>query len=220
MGRRRRSGSNATQRAASIAVRTRTGRSPQTSSSTPRARGRASWACACGVDLPVTPLRRQVAATVPTDVLPASMPMTIFTGDGFHLRVRDGRVLLLWPTPGVPGAPFEMPVDPAWIEAVHAKASRARAARWRTCRSIATASWAGLYEMSPDKHAILGVAPGMPESLPDQRLVRPRRDARAGARAPARRDHPRRRARRRSTPRRSGLRVLPKADWNPVSELL
>ena len=49
----------------------------------------------------MTPLRRQVAATAPTDVLPASMPMTIFTGDGFHFRVRDGRVLLLWPTPGV-----------------------------------------------------------------------------------------------------------------------
>ncbi len=56
-----------------------------------------------GVPLPVTPLRRQVAATVPCTLLPPDMPMTIFAGDGFHFRVRDGRVLLLWPSPGVPG---------------------------------------------------------------------------------------------------------------------
>ena len=119
------------------------------------------FACGCGLDLPVTPLRRQVAATEPTDILPASMPMTIFTGDGFHFRVRDGRVLLLWPTPGVMGAPFEMPVDPAWVDAVTAKA-RARVPALADVRVDRAASWAGLYEMSPDKHAILGVAPGCP----------------------------------------------------------
>ena len=50
-----------------------------------------------GVDLPVTPVRRQVALTAPTNALPPSTPMTIFAEDGFHFRVRDGRVLLLWP---------------------------------------------------------------------------------------------------------------------------
>ena len=39
------------------------------------------------------------------------MPMTIFAGDGFHFRVRDGRVLLLWPSPGVPGEPFSIELD-------------------------------------------------------------------------------------------------------------
>ena len=77
---------------------------------------------ACGLEVPVVPLRRQVAQTVPTDALPAGMPMTIFVGDGFHLRVRDGRVLLLWPTPGVDGAPFDDRVDDDWIDAVAAKA--------------------------------------------------------------------------------------------------
>ena len=52
-----------------------------------------------GVEVPVSPLRRQVAVTAPTAALPASMPMLIFP-DGFHLRVRDGRVLLLWPSDG------------------------------------------------------------------------------------------------------------------------
>src|SRR5439155_27138886 len=43
-----------------------------------------------GINLPVTPLRRQVAITTPCDLLPPAMPMTIFAGDGFHLHVRDG----------------------------------------------------------------------------------------------------------------------------------
>ena len=110
-----------------------------------------------GVELPVTPLRRQVAATVPCDRLPASMPMTIWAGDGFHLRVRDGRVLLLWPTPGVPNRPFDDSVDPDWVRAVVEKA-HARVPVLRGVEVDAAASWAGLYEMSPDKHAILGRA--------------------------------------------------------------
>jgi sarcosine oxidase subunit beta len=114
-----------------------------------------------GFSLPLTPLRRQVAATVPTDVLPAAMPMTIFVGDGFHFRVRDGRVLLLWPTPGVPGRPFDTSVDPAWVDAVVARA-HARVPVLRTVPVDPGACWAGLYEISPDKHAILGATPGVP----------------------------------------------------------
>ena len=118
----------------------------------------AQWA---GLDLPVAPLRRQVAVTAPTDVLPEGMPMTIFTADGFHLRVRDGRVLLLWPTPGVPGQPFDTGVDDEWIEAVVEKAHR-RVPVLRRATIDRDACWAGLYEVSPDKHAILGAAPDCP----------------------------------------------------------
>ncbi len=112
-----------------------------------------------GVELPVTPLRRQVAATVPCDLLPADMPMTIWAGDGFHLRVRDGRVLLLWPTPGIPGRPYDASVDPGWVKAVMAKAD-VRVPVLRGTPIDNAACWAGLYEMTPDKHAILGRAPG------------------------------------------------------------
>lgn len=143
------------------AVVTRTGRIA--ASAVVNAAG--AWAGALahewGLELPVTPLRRQVAATVRTDILPPSMPMTIFTGDGFHLRVRDGRVLLLWPTPGVVGAPFETPVDAGWVEAVVAKA-RQRVPALAQVAVDRAACWAGLYEMSPDKHAILGASPECP----------------------------------------------------------
>jgi sarcosine oxidase subunit beta len=113
------------------------------------------------VDLPVAALRRQVATTGAFDRLPADMPMTIFAGDGFHLRVRDGRVLLLWPTPGVSGRPFDDVVDPAWVDAVTAKAHR-RVPVLREAAVDRGACWGGLYEVTPDKHAVLGAAPGCP----------------------------------------------------------
>lgn len=118
-------------------------------------------AAMAGVVLPVEPLRRQVAATIPCDLLPAGMPMTIYAGDGYHLRVRDGRVLLLWPTPGTPGAPFDTRVDDDWVADVREKTAR-RVPVLRDVPIDLAASWAGLYEMSPDKHAVLGPAPSCP----------------------------------------------------------
>jgi sarcosine oxidase subunit beta len=111
-----------------------------------------------GVDLPVSPLRRQVAPTVPTGVLPEDMPMTIFLEDGFHLRVRDGRVLLLWPQDHPAADPFDASFDETWLDGLLARA-RARVPVLAGVPVDRAACWAGLYEMSPDKHAILGAAP-------------------------------------------------------------
>ncbi len=120
----------------------------------------AEIASLAGAMLPVTPLRRQVAATVPTDVLPATMPMTIYARDGFHLRVRDGRVLLLLPSPGA-SDPFDDTVDPAWVDRV-TRVARERVPCLHDVAIDRAACWAGLYEMSPDGHAIVGAAPGVP----------------------------------------------------------
>jgi sarcosine oxidase subunit beta len=114
-----------------------------------------------GIEVPVSPLRRQVAATVPTDALPSHMPMTIWLGNGFHLRVRDGRVLLLMPVPGVPGKPYDTRVDPEWIAAVTTEAHR-RVPVLRSVRIDPAACHAGLYEMTADRHALLGAAHGCP----------------------------------------------------------
>lgn len=114
---------------------------------------------ALGLTIPVQPLRRQVAPTVPTQALPAGMPMTIWAGDGFHLRVRDGRVLLLRPTEGDPKDPWSTAVDEAWVREVTAMGQ----SRFPVLRDVAVdrlGCWAGLYEMSPDKHALLGQVHG------------------------------------------------------------
>jgi sarcosine oxidase subunit beta len=114
-------------------------------------------AALAGVEIPVVPLKRQVAVTVAEHPLPETMPMTIFTHDGFHLRVRDGRVLLLWPDAPRSEDPFDTSVEDAWIERVTAFA-RERIDCLRNVDIDRPRSWAGLYEMSPDKHAIVGRA--------------------------------------------------------------
>jgi sarcosine oxidase subunit beta len=84
--------------------------------------------------------------------------MTIFAEDGFHFRVRDGRVLLLWPSPGVAGQPFDIGVEADWISSV-TRMAHERIPALQDIPVDVAACWAGLYEMSPDKHAILGRAP-------------------------------------------------------------
>ena len=113
-----------------------------------------------GVDLPVAPLRRQVGSTADTTALPKEMPMTIWMEDAFHVRVRDGRVLLIWPTPGDPRDPESTAVDPAWLTEVQLKGAE-RIPALEKVPIDPGRSWAGLYEMSPDHHALLGAAPGI-----------------------------------------------------------
>ena len=120
----------------------------------------APLAATAGVTIPVAPLRRQVAATAPFADLPEDMPMTVWVGDGFHTRVRDGRVLLLWPRPTAGASPTDTSFDPAWLEGLHELAAR-RLPPLAAARIDRGACWAGLYEMSPDNHALLGAAPGV-----------------------------------------------------------
>lgn len=121
-----------------------------------------AWAgvlsCGAGNGVPVTPLKRHVALSRPTEILPDNMPMTIFVEDGFHLRVRDGRVMIIKPTPVPEADPFDMTLDDACIESFRVEAAM-RVPRLATLEIDPAASYTGLYEMSPDNHAILGVAP-------------------------------------------------------------
>jgi sarcosine oxidase subunit beta len=143
-----------------IAVRTASAELPVANVVNAAGAWAAHVASLAGVELPVTPLRRQVAVTVPTAVLPQTMPMTIYSGDGFHLRVRDGRVLLLLPTAGAADA-FGVNVDPGWIDAVE-RIAHARVPCLTGVAIDRAACWAGLYEMSPDGHAIVGTARSVP----------------------------------------------------------
>jgi sarcosine oxidase subunit beta len=114
-----------------------------------------------GIEIPVRPERRQIAITEPCDLLPSDMPMTIDCGDGFHLRVRDGRVLLL--RPGLPPTedPYDTSFESSWIETVQTAAHR-RVPALRTVQIDRELCVAGLYEMTPDRHALLGPVPEVP----------------------------------------------------------
>jgi sarcosine oxidase subunit beta len=96
---------------------------------------------------PVVPQRRNVAATFATELLPEEMPMTIWSHDWYHLRVRDGRVLLLWP---------DEPVFPHWLWRV-LRMTRDRIPCLRDMQI--EECWSGLYEMTPDGRALVGRSP-------------------------------------------------------------
>ena len=113
-----------------------------------------------GLDLPVRPIRRQVGATVLTDALPASMPMTAYVEDGFHTRVRDGRILWLWPHEVGVEESFDTSFHLPWLEKVLALARERMPGPARVPIEL-SACHTGLYEMSPDRTAILGPAPGV-----------------------------------------------------------
>jgi sarcosine oxidase subunit beta len=83
------------------------------------------------------------------------MPMTVFVDDGFHLRVRDGRVLLLLPDEPEVADPFDQSVEDAWVRSV-IETARERVPCLREASVDREECWAGLYEMSLDGHALLG----------------------------------------------------------------
>ena len=114
-------------------------------------------AAAAGVNLPVRPLRRQAAITETTKAIPPSMPMTIYLDNGFHLRARDGRALLCWPTDGSSSDSFDVSVDNNWLEQVEGM-MRDRVPALRDAVLDRSLCYGGLYEMSPDKHPIVGFA--------------------------------------------------------------
>ena len=118
-----------------------------------------------GVEIPVTPLRRQLVGTEPFDGLPERMPMVIDLSDGFHFRRVGHRgahapgVLLAWPDPEeTPG--FKTDFDEDFTGRILARAAR-RVPAFAGLKVDRRLCRAGLYEMTPDHHAIVGRAPGV-----------------------------------------------------------
>ena len=115
-----------------------------------------AWSRACaemvGVRLDVTPLRRQVLFTAPMADLPATLPLTIDFTTGFYFH-REGRGLLMGcPDPDEQPGFFTESTDdwvPALLEVAERRAPRIASAPIQ-------GGWAGLYDMSPDRNAIIG----------------------------------------------------------------
>jgi sarcosine oxidase subunit beta len=108
-----------------------------------------------GVALPVLPLRRQVLRIAAGQALPPNLPPTSFASDGFFCRQDDDRLLVMRPTPGIRGRPWDAAVEPAWIEETAALARKRLPALAGASLDV-EGSWGGLYEISPDHHPVLG----------------------------------------------------------------
>jgi sarcosine oxidase subunit beta len=107
-----------------------------------------------GVELPVEPLRRMLVPTEPFDQFPHSAPMIIDMSNGFHFRPESLGFLLAWNDPEeAPG--FKTDFEPGFIEKVLTRAAD-RVPCFENLAVNPKRAWAGLYEMTPDHHPILG----------------------------------------------------------------
>jgi sarcosine oxidase subunit beta len=110
-----------------------------------------------GATLPVEPLRRQLVPTEPFDGLPQRFPMVIDMSTGFHFRREGKGILLAWNDPEeTPG--FKTDFDPGFVEKILTRAAD-RVPGLTEAEVNPRRAWAGLYEMTPDHHAIIGAAP-------------------------------------------------------------
>ncbi|HET7603993.1 MAG TPA: FAD-dependent oxidoreductase [Gemmatimonadales bacterium] len=110
-----------------------------------------------GVALPVLPLRRQVLSATAGRALPPNLPPTRFASDGLFVRRDEDRLLVMRPSPGIRGRPWDTTVEPTWIEETTALV-RERFPALAGAPLDTAGSWGGLYEISPDHHPVLGAS--------------------------------------------------------------
>ncbi|MEV0171474.1 FAD-binding oxidoreductase [Streptomyces sp. NPDC050803] len=107
-----------------------------------------------GVDLPVEPLRRQIAVTEPVAALPPDLPMTIDFSSTLYFHTEGPGLLVGMSDPDErPG--FDTATHDRWIPRLY-EAMERRAPALLDLRR--TGGWAGLYEVTPDHNALIGEA--------------------------------------------------------------
>jgi sarcosine oxidase subunit beta len=125
-----------------------------------------AWSRACGdlvgVELPVTPLRRQVLFTEPMENLPTHLPLTIDFETTFYYHGEGPGLLMGLSDPDELPGNFSTETTDDWIPALLDIAQR-RAPR--IANTGIRGGWAGLYDMSPDHNAIIGEADGVSRFL-------------------------------------------------------
>jgi sarcosine oxidase, subunit beta len=106
-----------------------------------------------GVVLPVRPLVRQLVDVGPADEVEPHLPMTIELETGFHFRVVDGNRLRL----AMPEAEARWDGPAAVRDDLVADWLGRLAHRVPSARDVGVVhAWAGLYDMTPDAHPIIG----------------------------------------------------------------
>ena len=108
-----------------------------------------------GVDIPVVPLRRQIVVTGPMPELPPDFPFVIEFERSLYFHP-EGEGLLTGMSNPDEAVGFDQSVDRDW-EWVHLEAAVERLPMLEDA-GLAN-RWAGLYEVSPDAHPILGRIP-------------------------------------------------------------
>ena len=112
----------------------------------------ADVAARLGVELPIRPLVRQLLETGALDV-PERLPMIVEAESGFHFRSRGDRLVLAM-TDAEPRWGWDESVD----ESVYDDRLARLAHRFPPAAAARVEeAWAGLYDMTPDAHPIVGL---------------------------------------------------------------
>ncbi|HLY72932.1 MAG TPA: FAD-dependent oxidoreductase [Planctomycetota bacterium] len=107
-----------------------------------------------GMEIPVTPVRRQCFVTEPMPEFPHPVPMTIDYTTGVYLHSESGGLLIGKADKEEPPG-FNENADYGFLEKV-AELAMARVPALENAR-IRT-GWGGLYEVTPDNHPLIGAA--------------------------------------------------------------
>lgn len=108
-----------------------------------------------GVPLPVIPIRRQMLTTTPMPEIPADFPFIIDFAQSLYFH-REGEGLLTGMSNPNQEPGFDERVDEAW-EITHMEAAIRRLPALANAGRLS--GWAGLYEVTPDAHPIIGPVP-------------------------------------------------------------
>ena len=105
-----------------------------------------------GVDLPIVPVRRQMLVTTPLPQVPPDFPFVIDFATGLYFHREGPGIMTGMANPQEPVGTDES-VDLAW-EQVHLEAALRRFPL--LAQAGLAHHWAGLYEVSPDAHPLIG----------------------------------------------------------------
>lgn len=105
-----------------------------------------------GVDIPIVPVSRQIVVTSPMPEVPPDFPFVIDFAQSLYFHREGPGILTGMSNPNQPVS-FDQSVNQEW-ELVHLEAAMKRMPILE--RAGLSNRWAGLYEVSPDAHPILG----------------------------------------------------------------
>ncbi len=108
-----------------------------------------------GLDIPITPLRRQMLTTTPLPGIPPDFPFVIDFAQALYFH-REGEGLLTGMSNPDEQPGFNQEVDLEW-EVRHLEAATRRLPLLENAGLVS--HWAGLYEVTPDAHPIIGSTP-------------------------------------------------------------
>jgi glycine/D-amino acid oxidase-like deaminating enzyme len=121
-------------------------------------------AALCGVDLPVAPVRRNLAYVREPGGPGELIPMCVDLDTGVLVRREaSGGFVVAWSDPDDPPS-WETTVDPRFLEQLAQRVGN----RFPLLEELpldARQCWAGLYPETPDHHAVIGPAPELPGLL-------------------------------------------------------